>query len=566
MALLYKKLNLLGKKNLKNNYYRMKKKVFSFCIAFFFIQSGLSAETKKNPPITPRWALEHIVWEDSANNQIASQKLVNSYLEHKMPVGAIIIDSPWSTAYNNFEWDTKRYPNSTKMIQGFDKQHVKTILWLTGCVNSTGKDVPIQKDPSFDEVVAKNYAVNNGKTSKWWKGEGLHIDFTNPAAVKWWNSQLDKILIKGVCGFKVDQGEVFFGDTVRTSIGAITNVQFRPYYYNSMFQYITNRKAEGAIVGRPFSHQGGIEASVDQLSFGWCGDFEGSWSGLKLQISNIYKSAELGYGAPGCEVGGFWKARSSKNELIRYAQFGAMTATMINGGENGAFTNHLPWFHDEETASCYRQAVWLHSQLIPYIFSSIVETHQSGGSLIKNMSYNEESHTLGNDIFTKAITTSTNSVSFSLPQNGEWMDFWTKKKYVGGTNISQTYSLYQFPLFVKVGAIIPMNITNNYSGIGDSSLTGKQTVYIIPSVGRSEYQYFRPLGDGINYEEDHIIFDGQKNILTVQGKSKLAYAFLIQCGTKPVKVENADEWKYDMEKHELQILKRGSKFKITLSF
>jgi alpha-glucosidase (family GH31 glycosyl hydrolase) len=544
----------------------MKKKVFSFCIAVFFLQLSLSAQTKKNPPITPRWALEHIVWEDSANNQIASERLVSSYLEHKMPVGAIIIDSPWSTAYNNFEWDTRRYSNSTKMIQGFDKQHVKTILWLTGCVNSTGKDVPIQKDQSFDEVVAKNYAVNNGKTSKWWKGEGLHIDFTNPAAVKWWNAQLDKILIKGVCGFKVDQGEVFFGDTVITSIGAITNVQFRPYYYNSMFQYITNRRAEGAIVGRPFSHQGGVEASVDQLSFGWCGDFEGSWDGLKLQISNIYKSAELGYGAPGCEVGGFWKARSSKNELIRYAQFGAMTATMINGGENGAFTNHLPWYHDEETASCYRQAVWLHSQLIPYIFSSIVETHQLGGSLIKNMSYNQESHTLGNDIFTKAITSSTNLVSFSLPQKGEWMDFWTKKKYAGGTNISQTYPLSQFPLFVKVGAIIPMNITNDYSGIGDSTLTGKQTVYIIPSVGRSEYQYFRPLGEGINYKEDHISFDGQKNTLTVQGKSKLAYAFLIQCDTKPVKVENADEWKYDVEKHELQILKRGSKFNILLSF
>jgi len=545
----------------------MKKKVFSFCIAFFFIQLGLSAETQKNPPITPRWALEHIVWEDSANNQIASQKLVNSYLEHKMPVGAIIIDSPWSTAYNNFEWDTRRYPNSTKMIQCFDKQHVKTILWLTGCVNSTGKDVPIQKDPSFDEVVAKNYAVNNGKTSKWWKGEGLHIDFTNPAAVKWWNAQLDKILIKGVCGFKVDQGEVFFGDTVRTSIGAITNVQFRPYYYNSMFQYITNRKAEGAIVGRPFSHQGGIEASVDQLSFGWCGDFEGSWSGLKLQISNIYKSAEFGYGAPGCEVGGFWKARSSKNELIRYAQFGAMTATMINGGENGAFTNHLPWFHDEETASFYRQAVWLHSQLIPYIFSSIVETHQSGGSLIKNMSYNEESHTLGNDIFTKAITSSTNSVSFCLPQKGEWMDFWTKKKYAGGTNISQTYPLYQFPLFVKVGAIIPMNITNNYSGIGDSTLTGKQSVYIVPGIGASKFQYFRPTGDGIGYDSIQISYnnDGKNNKITVDGKTSLPYALLIQNCAKPADVVNADSWKYNDTTRELLVLKTGDSFTINVN-
>jgi alpha-glucosidase (family GH31 glycosyl hydrolase) len=44
--------------------------------------------------------------------------------------------------------------------------------------------MPIQKHPAFDEVIAKNYAINNGKTSKWWKGDGLHIDFTNKDAVK----------------------------------------------------------------------------------------------------------------------------------------------------------------------------------------------------------------------------------------------------------------------------------------------------------------------------------------------------------------------------------------------
>lgn len=544
----------------------MKKKILIFCTFHLFLQSGILAQEKKHPPITPKWALEHIVWEDSANTQKASERLVQLYLKHKMPVGSIIIDSPWSTAYNNFEWNTQRYPNSTKMIQSFHKRNVKTILWLTGCVNSTGIDMPIQKHPSFDEVVAKEYAINKGKVSEWWKGNGVHIDFTKPEAITWWNTQLDKILIEGVYGFKVDQGEIYFGDTVQTSIGDMSNEAFRPYYYDSMFQYIISRKAEGVIVGRPFSHQGGVEASVEQLNLGWCGDFEGSWKGLKLQINNIYKSAELGYGAPGCEVGGFFKARSSKNELIRYAQFGAMTASMINGGENGAFTNHLPWYHDKETSSCYRQAVWLHSQLIPYIFSSIVKVHKTGGSLIKNVSYTQESHTMGDDIYTKAITSTNNSVNFSLPEKGDWVEFWTKTKYAGGTTISQTYPLNQFPLFIKVGAIIPMNITNNYSGIGNSSLKGKETIYIIPSENRREYQYFRPKGDGIDYEPIQISFDGQKNELTVEGESRHEYAFLIQSKIKPIQVENADKWTYNENKHELLVFKRGSKFNIKLNF
>lgn len=539
----------------------MKKRIFTLSVCCFCI--ALFAQANKYPPITPRWAFEHIVWEDSANNQASSQRLINEYLAHQMPVGAIIIDSPWSTSYNDFNWDTKRYPNAVEMIKSINKQQVKVILWLTGCINLTAKDVPLQKNPYYDEASSKKYVINNGVPSKWWKGDGLHLDFTNKEAVKWWNVKLDKVVIDGVYGFKVDQGEIFFGDTVQTSIGSLSNVEFRPYYYNNMFQYITKKKAEGAILGRPFSHQGGLEASVEQLSLGWCGDFQGDWAGLKLQINNIYKSANLGYGAPGCEVGGFWNARSSKKELIRYAQFGAMTASMINGGENGAFTNHLPWFHGEDAVKSYQQAVWLHTELIPYLFSTIVQVHKTGGSLLRNTSYEEESHTVGDYIFTKAITSENDEVSVKLPEGGSWMEFWSKTMCKGGNEVGFTYSLYEFPLFIKGGAIIPMNIANGFSGIGDDKLAGKQSIYIVPGVGKSDYQYYRPLGDGIAYEQIHLAYDG--NVL-VEGKTSLPYAFLIQNVEKPAKVLNADKWKYNAATQELVIFKTGSSFAIKVLY
>lgn len=538
------------------------------CFIFLFLLSVSGfGQTTKTPPITPRWALEHIVWEDSANNQDFSAKLVDLYVQHRMPVGAIIIDSPWSTAYNSFEWNKDRYPDPAAMIQKFNTRNVKVILWITGCENLTTtnvKEVPIQKSPGYDEVVAKGYAINDGNPSTWWKGVGVHIDFTNPKAVSWWNNQLDKVFVKGVYGWKVDQGEIYFGDTVLTSKGPMTNVDFRPYYYNSMYQYTTSRKPEGAILGRPFSHQGGFEASVDQLSLGWCGDFEGSWSGLKTQIDNIYKSAEAGYGAPGCEVGGFFRARSTKNQLIRYAQFGAMTASMINGGENGAFSNHLPWYHDEETADCYRKVVWLHTQLIPYIFSTIVHSHLEGGSIIKNVSYPQESHTLGDFLFTKAITSEINTVSFKLPVQGDWIDFWTGNKYPAGSVVNQTYAFDRFPLFIRSGAIIPMNISNSYSGFGDATLSGKQTVLIYPE-DNSSYVYFRPTGEGIEYEKISISFDNSTRELKVQGRSKLPYVFLIHNQEKPSKVTGAT-WEYDSTKRTVKLMVQGKSFNVKIFY
>ncbi|MHC4062711.1 MAG: TIM-barrel domain-containing protein [Planctomycetota bacterium] len=62
------------------------------------------------PPICPRWAFEPWVWEDNKNTQEAALNLVKGYRDRDIPVGTIIIDSPWETAYNSFDWDKQRYP------------------------------------------------------------------------------------------------------------------------------------------------------------------------------------------------------------------------------------------------------------------------------------------------------------------------------------------------------------------------------------------------------------------------------------------------------------------------
>ena len=76
-------------------------------LVLLFTCSRLSAFAD-NPPITPYWAFGHIVWEDSINTSAGARQLVNGYLEHDIPVDGIIIDSPWSTSYNDFNWDLQR--------------------------------------------------------------------------------------------------------------------------------------------------------------------------------------------------------------------------------------------------------------------------------------------------------------------------------------------------------------------------------------------------------------------------------------------------------------------------
>lgn len=498
--------------------------------------------TKVYPPITPAWIFGHIVWEDEKNTQTAIEGLVDEYLSRDIPVHATIIDSPWSTAYNNFIWDTNRYPQYDAMINGFNAKGVKVMLWLTSCVNLTSTGCPQDKCEEYDYVKAQNYGVNNSEPSEWWKGKGIQIDFTNPEATQWWYGQLDKVWREGIYGWKVDQGEVYFGDQVTTSIGTMTNEQFRKYYYNAMEDYIKSKTQAGANIGRPYSHQRGYHSDPAKMSMGWCGDFGGDWNGLKLQIDNIYRSAQAGYGAVGTEIAGFMGAKANKTQFIRYAQFGATTACMINGGENGAFTNHLPWWHGDDVTAIYRDAVKLHTSLVPYLFSTVVEAHEQGGSLMKDVNLTDESHRLGNDLFTKAITSDAVLTSVTLPTDGEWIDWFTGEAYEAGKTYMLKYPLERFPLFVRKGAILPMDMG-----------TEKTTLRFYPAATGSEATLHLPQGDGIEYDVCQVAYDPVQAVFTIADAHARTYV-LEMCGVKAVSsVEGTQSWSLNSETGVLSI-------------
>lgn len=478
-------------------------KTYRIFIAFMALAlvSCKESAPENTIPITPAWALGHIVWEDEFNTQESTLRLVNAYLERGIPVNGVIIDSPWSTCYNNFKWDNSLYPEPEAMLADLKGKGVHSILWLTGCTNTSCNDRAQQKSENFDEAVEKGYAVNDGQQSHWWKGDGIHIDFTNSEAREWWYAQLDGVYVEGVDGFKVDGGETNYGDTVKTSIGPLANHDFRPYYYDAMYDYAVSRRPEtGMILARPYSTRSGrgIDAhfaNPAKMSLGWCGDFSGDWTGLKEQVRDVYNSALAGYGAVGTEIGGFFGSPSSEAQLMRYAQFGATTACMINGGSNKPFQNHLAWWHSPEAGMAYRDLATLHCQLVPYIFSTLVDAHLHGGTLIRNADLEAETHRFGPDFFTKAITGEDGHVRFTLPEDSEWVDWFTCEQYPGGTVIERDYGLYEFPLFIRVGAIVPMY----EEGMMGIMVCGRDKVL--------KGSFHWPEGDGIAYRDIDVRYD-----------------------------------------------------------
>jgi len=548
-----------------NNVWKKSAPIIASILFAFASPKNIAAE-KKNPPlppIAPYWVFKPWVWEDNKNTQKSTLELVNGYINRKIPVGTVIIDSPWETSYHSFEWDEKRYPNPKKLIATLHAKNVKVVMWITGAINKISSDTPNRKEcPFYKFVKEKKYVVNNGADYKWWKGTGVHIDFTNEKAKKWFFEQMDKLHAIGVDGWKVDQGEQTLGKQILSSIGEISLQKFKTYYYSALTNHATATNPRIITLARPISHQGGKAAPIDKCIVGWSGDFRGSWAGMQKQRSLLYQSANAGYGALCVEVGGYTGAKSTKEELIRYAQFGAFMPVMSNGGANGGMTNHLPWFHDDETVDIYRLYATIHAELAPYLFSSCVDKHLGTGPLVKPMG--KTSHLLGKDIFVATIMDASNKINNSFPKEGQWIDFWNPTMvHDGGTKNEIKCSLREYPVFIRAGSIIPLAVDNDIAGHGGESSKGKITLWIHPK-GKTTRIIHIHENDGTKYSDVSVSCDAAKGNISLEGKKKRAYRFLIEMKTKPKNVSGFDSWSYDSKKKRLVGNKTGDSFSVSI--
>jgi Glycosyl hydrolases family 31 len=510
------------------------------------------------PPITPRWAFEPWAWEDNTNTRASAEALIKGYTDRTIPVGAVIIDSPWETAYNTLLWDTTRYPTPTAMISGFHAQGVKVLLWITAFVDTDASD--------YASVKQQKFGVNNSADATWWKGTGIHVDITNPAAAAWWNAQLGARLADGIDGWKLDRGADYLGDPVKTTAGSLAITDFKKQLSADFFDYTTTTNPNAIVCVRPFdAEQGGVGSDLSKNSVGWVGDHDGGFAGIATEKDDIYTSAQMGYGAPGVEVGGYMGNAPSKDSLIRYAEFGALTPLMENGGANGGLTEHLPWYWDTATVDTYRYFASLHSELAAYNFSYGVDAHLTGKSIIRSADKTLNQHLLGDQLFTSVITTDVTTKAVTFPTGSSWVDYWDEDTvYMGGSTVQYAAPLTQYPLFIRVGAIVPLDVKTAVTGHGDTTSAGKTTLLVYPE-GKSTFTFHRAVDEGTSYTDVVIDVDAASGAIAVTGSAAASYRLRVKSFQAPTSVAGADTWSYDATNKVIVVDKQGATFALTIA-
>ncbi len=439
---------------------------------------ALGAPDKPRPPLTPRWAYEPWVWEDEENDADATVALVDGYRERDIPVGVVIIDSPWQTNYNTFEM-TKAFGNPEQVFSRLRDRDVRILLWATGFVNTSSIDGPDSgQAPNFQVAYDRRFLVNGGLTYEWDKGEGAAVDFFNPDAVAWWYGEMDKAWAYGIDGWKVDSPEGNLPDMVQTAAGMKTNREYGDAYYRAFYRYVAQRSPEAIITARPYDG-GTIYAPVEANPAGWVGDQDPDWGsrGIGEALDNILASAELGYSMLGSDIGGYRPGERFNRLFVRWTQLGALSPLMENGGRG----EHRPWRLDEEIVPTYRYYAKLHHQLVPYLYGLGVEAHLGGEPIIRGPDRELLQYRLGEDLLVAPIVTRDDQRRVELPAGSRWHDYWNDQEPIaGGTALQYGAGLDQMPLFVRAGAIIPMQVDDDVTGHGTSSSKGALTLLVYP--------------------------------------------------------------------------------------
>ena len=529
--------------------------IYYFGFAYPFRGAPFNAKRHGNPPLTPAWALECWLWEDDENTSARVDTLLEGYARYDVPVRTVILDSPWSLRYNDFEIDTLLYPKPAEWFKKMQDNGYRVVLWMTTMVNSQSQDTRIrQSDDWYSKAKEKGYLAANGDQIKWWKGKGGFIDYTNPDAVKWWRGMQKKVFDYGIDGWKLDGTATLFYTKLgplplfykMTREGLMTARSYMDHYYRDEYLYGLSQNPEFATMSRAIDrwfHPEGF-APIDASPVNWVGDQKHSWEstgkiteedrqnkdiamdgidGIEMAMQNIMASAKLGYNIIGSDVAGFSGKIIPPRLYIRWTQFSAFCGLFLNGGHG----ERALWKRTPQELEIIRKFSWLHTELVPYMYTYVVRAHQ-GGTRLQTPVEGKYHYLFGDNFLIAPIYKDELKNKITLPE-GKWRYLFNDRDVIQGpVTFEREFPLDEYPVYVREGSITPLDIRRNYTQLGDKASSGYLTFLIYPD-GKSDFTVYHPDKSGSttvkveeNKEQVKISFKDlhKPHILNIQLKSK----------------------------------------------
>ena len=413
------------------------------------------ADLTGHPHLPPLWSLGYMQSHRTLASRDEVLGIAKSFREKKLPCDALIYlgtgfcPSGWNTGHGSFTFNADVFPDPEEMFRQFHEENFKVVLHVVppydfhGKITDTGRDAQAPGD-----------------------------------AAAYWAEHMPEETI-GVDGWWPDEGDSF---------PARARLERNEMYWEGQVQARPER--------RPFAlHRNGY-AGLQRYGWLWSGDIDSTWRTLAAQVANGINVGLCGIPYWGTDTGGFIPTHELTPELfVRWFQFSAFSA--LFRGHGRAWKLRLPWgwdlgtpgplegaealndwppaeeVHDARVEPICRKYLELRYRMLPYIYSSVEQTHRTGLPLMRALwiawpndakaAAIADEYMWGNHLLVAPVLEAGATRRTTYLPAGRWWDFWSHQQMDGGAEVTRDIDLETIPLYVRAGAVIPMGPVKQYA-------------------------------------------------------------------------------------------------------
>jgi alpha-glucosidase len=404
--------------------------------------------------------------------------VARTFREKDIPADVIVLDIHYMESYKIFTWSHRDFPRPEEMLKQLKDMGFNVVVICDPGIK-VEDGYKAYEEGLRDDVFIK-YPDGTNYKGQVWPGWCHFPDFTNPKAREWWKDHLEEYTKIGVKGFWNDMNEIAtWGNMLPENMemdfeGNKSTIRRGRNIYGFQMARSSFEAAKSSLKNeRPFNLTRSGYSGIQRYSAVWTGDNVAYDDHMLLGVRLVTSMGLSGIAFAGYDVGGFVGDATTKL-FARWISIGAFSPffrghSMINSRDAE------PWAYGEEVEQISRNYIKFRYQLLPYIYSLFYEATQTGLPLQRSLAIDyphdpkifsgafQNQYLFGPYFLVAPVDSNKDLLRVYLPQ-GLWYYLYDGRRFEGNAEIVVDCPLHKLPVFVRGGAIVPMQPIKSHTG------------------------------------------------------------------------------------------------------
>ena len=464
-------------------------------------------------PLPPLWSLGNHQCRFGYESIEDMEDLDRNFDQHEIPCDGLWLDIDYMKHFKVFTYDEDKFVDRKKRFNKLFEKGRRIIPIL---------DPGVKQEPgyeAYDDGLEKDVFCKTAEglvyTGYVWPGRTAFPDYSIEKGRAWWRDQVAQFAKDEIYGAWLDMNDPSVGSAELDDMLFNEGTESHDSYHNQFALGMQQASKEGFLKAhpeeRPFLLSRSGYTSTSQYAAVWTGDNYSNTHHLKGAIPLSLNLSLSGIPFNGPDVPGF--GGDATGELaIAWHKAGFLFPFFRNHCVKGAVSQE-PWAFESNVKEVVADYIRLRYKLLPYLYNVFSEQESQGHPVLRPLFYEfenagtisldkvDDQFLVGSDIMQAPVL---NENEFSrevvLPGKKQWFDVLNNQWISGNQKIAVSTENESTPVFIREGAVIPMQEGVRKTEHNDLSKV-ELHVFLNKTSEVSEFEYIFDDGRSFNYQK-----------------------------------------------------------------